>query len=103
MKVALGAAEELEKEGISAEVIDLRTIRPLDWMTILESVKKQTDLSLLKSNGRSLLCHQKLPTKFKKKVLIIWMRRSEESRLLMHPCTTHPIWLLHIFQMLQEL
>src|SRR6185369_17880304 len=40
MKVALGAADELMKEGISAEVIDLRTIRPLDWMTILESVKK---------------------------------------------------------------
>src|SRR5687767_689936 len=31
MKVALGAAAELDKEGISAEVIDLRTIKPLDW------------------------------------------------------------------------
>jgi pyruvate dehydrogenase E1 component beta subunit len=40
MKVALGAAAELEKEGISAEVIDLRTIRPLDWHTLVESVKK---------------------------------------------------------------
>jgi pyruvate dehydrogenase E1 component beta subunit len=40
MKVALGAAAELEKEGISAEVIDLRTIRPLDWKTMVESVKK---------------------------------------------------------------
>ncbi len=40
MKVALGAAAELEKEQINAEVIDLRSIRPLDWMTILESVKK---------------------------------------------------------------
>jgi len=37
---ALRAAEELEKEGISAEVIDLRTIRPLDVDTIIESVKK---------------------------------------------------------------
>ena len=37
---ALKAAEELEKEGISAEVIDLRTIRPLDTETIIESVKK---------------------------------------------------------------
>ncbi|MFA7660229.1 MAG: alpha-ketoacid dehydrogenase subunit beta [Anaerovoracaceae bacterium] len=34
------AAEKLEKEGISAEVIDLRTIVPLDFNTILESVKK---------------------------------------------------------------
>jgi len=38
--VALEAAKELEKEGISAEVIDLRTIRPLDRKTIVESVKK---------------------------------------------------------------
>ena len=37
---ALQAAEELAKQGISAEVIDLRTLRPLDHETILESVKK---------------------------------------------------------------
>ena len=47
MKVALGAASELEKEGISAEVIDLRTIRPMDWMTILESVKKTNRLVIV--------------------------------------------------------
>lgn len=47
MKVALGAAEELSKEGISAEVVDLRTIRPLDWMTILESVKKTNRLVIV--------------------------------------------------------
>src|SRR5690349_13490367 len=47
MKVALGAAAELEKEGISAEVIDLRTIRPLDWMTVLESVKKTNRLVIV--------------------------------------------------------
>src|SRR5690606_31379043 len=44
MKVALGAAEDLEKEGIQAEVIDLRTIRPLDTETILNSVKKTNRL-----------------------------------------------------------
>jgi pyruvate dehydrogenase E1 component beta subunit len=38
--VALKAAETLEKEGISCEVIDPRTIRPLDIKTIVESVKK---------------------------------------------------------------
>jgi pyruvate dehydrogenase E1 component beta subunit len=37
---ALRAAEELEKDGISCEVIDPRTIRPLDIDTIIESVKK---------------------------------------------------------------
>ena len=47
MKVALGAAEELAKEGIEAEVIDLATIRPLDWFTILESVKKTNRLVIV--------------------------------------------------------
>lgn len=38
--VALEAAKKLEKQGISAEVIDLRTLRPLDKDTVVESVKK---------------------------------------------------------------
>jgi len=40
MTYALKAAQELEKEGIQAEVIDLRTIRPLDTDTIVASVMK---------------------------------------------------------------
>jgi pyruvate dehydrogenase E1 component beta subunit len=44
VNVCLHAAEELAKEGISAEVIDLRTIRPLDYRTIVESVKKTNRL-----------------------------------------------------------
>jgi len=40
MKVALEAAEILAKENIEVEVIDLRTIRPLDYGTIVESIKK---------------------------------------------------------------
>jgi len=47
MKIALAAAEELSKEGIEAEVIDLATIRPLDWFTILESVKKTNRLVIV--------------------------------------------------------
>lgn len=47
MKVALAAADELAKENISAEVIDLRTIRPLDWHTVLESVKKTNRLVIV--------------------------------------------------------
>jgi len=50
MKVALGAAEELAKEGISAEVIDLRTIRPLDHATIINSVKKTNRLVVVDEN-----------------------------------------------------
>jgi pyruvate dehydrogenase E1 component beta subunit len=40
MTYALKAAEELAKEGIEAEVIDLRTLRPMDTETIINSVKK---------------------------------------------------------------
>ena len=40
MTYALEAAEELAEEGIEAEVIDLRTLRPLDIDTVIESVKK---------------------------------------------------------------
>lgn len=42
--VALKAAEELEKQGVSVEVIDPRTIRPLDIETIINSVKKTNRL-----------------------------------------------------------
>ena len=47
---ALEAAEELQQQGISAEVIDLRTIRPLDKETIIESVKK-TNRCLIAEEG----------------------------------------------------
>ena len=47
IKEAYKAADELEKEGISCEVIDLRTLRPLDINTILESVKKTNRLVIL--------------------------------------------------------
>ncbi|MDG1037195.1 MAG: pyruvate dehydrogenase complex E1 component subunit beta [Crocinitomicaceae bacterium] len=40
MKVAFEAAAELAKEGISVEVIDLRSVRPIDYTTVVESIKK---------------------------------------------------------------
>ncbi|MCK6610277.1 MAG: pyruvate dehydrogenase complex E1 component subunit beta [Bacteroidia bacterium] len=47
MKVALAASEELAKEGISCEVIDLRTVRPIDYGHIIESVKKTNRLVIV--------------------------------------------------------
>jgi len=47
IKEAYKAADELEKDGISCEIIDLRTVRPLDHHTILESVKKTNRLVIL--------------------------------------------------------
>ena len=50
MKVALAAAEELAKDGINAEVIDLRTIRPMDIDTIIESIKKTNRLVVVEES-----------------------------------------------------
>lgn len=50
LKEAVKAIEELKKENISAELIDLRTIRPLDIDTILKSVKKTNRLVILEES-----------------------------------------------------
>ena len=47
MKVALAAAAELEKDNISCEVIDLRSVRPIDYATVVESVKKTNRLVIV--------------------------------------------------------
>jgi len=47
IKEAYKAADELEKENISCEIIDLRTVRPMDHETILNSVKKTNRLVIL--------------------------------------------------------
>ena len=47
IKEAYTAAEELSKEGIECEIIDLRTIRPMDHKVIMESVKKTNRLVIL--------------------------------------------------------
>jgi pyruvate dehydrogenase E1 component beta subunit len=50
MKVALKAAEELAKENINAEVIDLRTVRPIDYKTVIDSVKKTNRLVIVEES-----------------------------------------------------
>ncbi|MGX7592462.1 pyruvate dehydrogenase complex E1 component subunit beta [Candidatus Karelsulcia muelleri] len=47
LKLAFKASKELEKENIKIEIIDLQTIRPLDYKTILKSVKKTNRLIIL--------------------------------------------------------
>jgi len=46
-RVVMPALEELEKEGINAEMIDLRTVRPIDYATIIASVKKTNRLVIV--------------------------------------------------------
>lgn len=50
MKIALKAAEELAKESINAEVIDLRSVRPIDYNTVIESVKKTNRLVVVEES-----------------------------------------------------
>ena len=50
IKEAYKAADELAEQGIDAEVIDLRTVRPIDYDTIIESVKKTNRLVVLEES-----------------------------------------------------
>ena len=50
IKEAYKAADELAEQGIEAEVIDLRTVRPIDYDTVLESVKKTNRLVILEES-----------------------------------------------------
>ena len=50
IKEAYKAADELAQEGISAEIIDLRTVRPIDFDTVLESVRKTNRLVVLEES-----------------------------------------------------
>lgn len=47
MKVANEAADAISKEGVEADVIDLRTVRPIDYAAIVESVKKTNRLVIV--------------------------------------------------------
>jgi pyruvate dehydrogenase E1 component beta subunit len=47
LKVVFQAAEELAKDGVSIEIIDLRTVRPIDYDTVIESVKKTNRLIIV--------------------------------------------------------
>ncbi len=47
IKVALEAAEELAKDGVECDVIDLRSVRPIDYDTVLQSVKKTNRMVFL--------------------------------------------------------
>ena len=47
IKVAIEAADEIAKEGVSCEIIDLRTVRPIDYEAVINSVKKTNRLVIV--------------------------------------------------------
>ncbi|MDP8908763.1 MAG: alpha-ketoacid dehydrogenase subunit beta [Chloroflexota bacterium] len=54
MYLALGAADDLEKDGVSAEVIDMRVLRPLDIDTVVQSVQKTNRLVVVEESWRTM-------------------------------------------------
>jgi pyruvate dehydrogenase E1 component beta subunit len=53
LEISLKAAEELAKEGIEAEIVDLRTLRPLDMEPVLESFKKTNRAVIVEEGWKS--------------------------------------------------
>lgn len=72
---SLKAAEELEKEGYSVEVIDLRTIQPLDIETIIASVEKQAAQLLFRKLKSRQVLRQMLSQKLQNVRFYHWKRR----------------------------
>ena len=50
MKIAMEASNELAEKNISAEIIDLRTVRPIDYNSVIESVKKTNRLVIVEES-----------------------------------------------------
>jgi len=50
IKTAYKAAEELAKENIDVEIIDLRTVRPIDYATVIASVKKTNRMVIIEES-----------------------------------------------------
>lgn len=53
LKIALDAADQMAKDGIEAEVVDLRTLRPLDMQPVLDSFKKTFKAVIVEEGHRS--------------------------------------------------
>lgn len=74
MSYALKAADELAKDGIEAEVIDLRTLRPMDTDTIVNSVKRRDVPSRWKRAGPRAVSAPRSPRGSWSMPSTIWMR-----------------------------
>lgn len=73
IKEAYKAADELAKEGISCEIIDLRSVRPIDYPAIIRSVKKTNRLVVLEEAWPLASISTDIAYHVQKMHLIIWM------------------------------
>jgi len=83
---ALKAAEELEKEGINCEVIDPRTIRPLDIDTIITSVQKTNRVVVAEESHPFCGVAAEIAAQIQERASIILMRPSNEFPAWMCRC-----------------
>lgn len=86
------AAERLAKEGIECEIIDLRTIVPLDTETIIESVKKTGKLIVADEAHEAAESERKWRPRLPTRCSIIWTRLAEELITPMCRCLSARPW-----------
>ena len=80
---ALQAAEELAKEGISAHVLDLRTLQPLDREAILEAARKTGKVLITHEDNKTGGVGAEVLRLSPKKCYSNWMRQSQDYAVLM--------------------
>ena len=96
LKTVHAAADELAKEGIEVEIIDLVTIRPLDLDTIIESIKKTNRLVIVEEASRWPASARKSLTEFSATRSTTWthpLSGCASPTLLLHsllPSSTRP-------------
>ena len=88
----LEIADELDKEGISVEVIDVRTLVPLDVETIVDSVKKTSRAVVLHEAARRLGYGAEIAATCRRRPSGIWTSRSHGSRRRTRPFRPAPRW-----------
>ena len=91
MVYALDAAKELAAEGIEAEVIDLRTLRPLDMETVLASVRKTNRIVTVEEAWPVCSLGSEICARVTAEAFDYSTRRPPRSRAPTCPCLTPPI------------
>ena len=90
--LALQAAEELANEGIEAEVIDLRSLRPLDHETIVESVTKTNRLVAVEEGWAAFGIAAEVCQRVVENAFDHLDARPPASPARTCPCPTPPTW-----------
>ncbi len=75
LEISQKAAEQLAADGIEAEIVDLRSLRPLDMGPVIESVKKTNRVVVVEEGWKSFGVGAEVASRIYERLLIIWMPR----------------------------